>query len=230
MLIPNRTSMKQLNDLLIGFFLADAHQKPVATLDASERSGVRYDLATRQIKFLCNAGFLAKEGGNYRLTQDAARYAQLLDWKKVNEAQEPLARIMGENEFAERVIHYVRVAGPVSKEDVINRVGVISKSRNTSGHRRGAEAFTDLLIFSGLLRDTEGQITIGNDRDRPPTDIPIEIKVPVRNQETPKETRITLSVVLNLDSQLEPEKLRELIAVVKEELLESSESDWVDSE
>ncbi|MHA1423920.1 MAG: hypothetical protein ACTSWA_12785 [Candidatus Thorarchaeota archaeon] len=218
MSIPTRISMKQINELLEGFFYANALQIPITSREAAERTKVNPDVATRNMSFLCDAGFLIKEGASYRLTDIGLEYAQWLSWDKYDEASIRLSQILKQYDFAMKIVHYVRVAGPVPKNEVVDRVGVLAGVAKTSQHRRGAIAFVDLLTFSGLTEDDDGTIKIGRDKSIISTES-ISEENGTAKYRLPLETHTPISITLQISSETDPDKLRALIKVIKEEFL-----------
>jgi hypothetical protein len=221
MVIPTRISIEQINQLIQGFYFANALKSPVSSKEAAGRTSISTDVAGRNTGFLCDIGILIKEGAGYRLTDLGAEYAQWLSWKNENEASRSLSKILKQFELAEKIIHYVRLAGPTSLEDVVNRVGVLDGSVNTPHNRRGAEAFVHLLVFSGLLELDDDTIRVGKEKAQLIPDMLMEKKdVNEERQGKALSNKSGVTISINIDSQTNPDRLREIIRVLREELLE----------
>lgn len=221
MSIPNRTTMSRINDILVGFLLSGADQKPVSTKEASERSGVQADVTGRQMKFLCNGGFMIKDGASYRLTEEGTDYAKLLDWKQLDAARKPLAEILKNYNLAQKVIHYIRVREPVPIQDVADRVGILSDSPNTPGYRTGAKSFVNFLIFSGLVQEEEGQLAVGRDQVSAQ-----KITTAARSTEKieshiPRNDNVTINITINIDATMSPKKIGAAVKAIREALTSS---------
>ena len=224
MTIPTRVSIEQINELLQGFYYANALKNAVSSRDAASRTRVSADVIGRNTGFLCDAGFLTKDGNEYRLTDLGAEYAQWLSWKNFNEASRILSKILKQYELADKIIHFVRLAGPIPKDDVSNRVGVLDRAPNTPHNRRGADTFVDLLIFSGLLDIEDDTIRIGTEKTQLTPEIIEQTEKLDRLEEKRPITDSRINITINIDSQTDPKNLRKIIKVLREELIEREAS------
>jgi hypothetical protein len=215
-----------LNELIRGFYISGASENPVSAKDASIRTTVSADIASRQTRFLIEAGFLSKVGTGFVLTTEGYEYAQCLDFGQLETAQGHLSRILGEYEVAKKIVQYVRVAGPLPKKDVILRVGMVTGSKNTKDNRRGFTAFIDMLLLADLIQEDEGQVVRSKEHKR--TTVTPSVKhVKVSKTSPQLEERVHLTVTLNMSPDLSEDHLRSLLKVIKEEfgLKRESESE-----
>jgi len=218
--------MNKINDLIRGFLLSGADEGVVSVSDAADRAGMTSDLASRQTRFLCDSGILIKEGMKFRLTEDGVNYARFVDWNQDESAKKILSDILSRYELATKIVHFIRVTGPVSRDDLIRRVGVLSNVPSTPMHATGAGAFIDMLLFSGMIEEKDknlyivGQQQQTGDRPLAVTQVTKSRDTSLLELEEPRGQRFSINITLNVDSQITSTRLRELIRIVKEELQE----------
>ncbi|MFW9839068.1 MAG: hypothetical protein ACFFE7_16245 [Candidatus Thorarchaeota archaeon] len=209
-----------MNEIILGFFFAGAEQKSVSSEDAAHNTSLSMDKVTRNMSFLTEAGFLIPEGRAYRLSEAGAEFGKYLSWNMIPEAESKLATILDQYELTSKVLHYVRLAGPVSRSDVIARMGVLSGIGKKGSYERGLETLLDWLIFARLLEESEKGIVISKRKKIPLIESPTEKLSNQRPVEVVGRHQIPISINITIDSQMSPDKLKKLLSVIKKELLE----------
>jgi hypothetical protein len=218
MQIPASVNLEQLNQLIVAFLLAGADKNAVSAREASTRLPFSYDIANRQMPFLDETNILVKEGGGqYRLSDDGVRYAKYLNWNQEQAARETLSKILREYELSNRILHFVRVSGPISREKAAERAGVLSQRPSQPRYRKGAQTFIDLLIYANILKEEEGLLTV---QDESVSVVEKVMPVSQKTEQVLSKSPHPITLCINLDSNISKEKLKEILSIIKEELLE----------
>jgi len=239
--IPEYIGFDRLNLILIAYLKAGADKKAVSYRDASLRSGVAHTLVSANNKFFVYAGFLAEEGkGRFRLTEKGAKYAQLLDWGRLDEAKDQLEEILRECSLINIVVDYVSGRNEVGRDDLRRYIGTITPVSRARRFMVGINALIDMLAFSGLLQEEDGmfkrgvekeeripEVVSAKEKEMPVTTTPS----PFRRLEVsplitkPKEVSIPISLTVNVTDTTDIQKLREILRAIKEELSEKKETE-----
>lgn len=237
--VPESVSFDKLNRILIAYLKAGADEKTVSYRDASIRSGVSHVNVSANNKFFVYAGFLMEEGrGRFRLTEDGAKYAQLMDWGRLEEAKEQLGKILRGCSLVKIILDYVSLQNEVTRDDLRRKIGSAAHVTRTGRFKIGINALTDMIVFSGLLDEEGDMLKIGmqevevvteeEGKEIAPGLFSLRKYVsehPIRGLTVkPKEISIPISLTINVTDATDVVKLREILRAIKEELLEEKET------
>jgi hypothetical protein len=154
MCIPESLSFEKLNLVLIAYLKAGADRKAVSYRDASVRSGVTRIAVSANNKFFVYSGFLVEEGrGRFRLTEKGAKYTQLLERGRLEEAKAQLREILKECSLASIILDYVTISNEVVKDDLRRKIGSVAEVSRARRFTVGINALIDMLAFCGLLQE-----------------------------------------------------------------------------
>lgn len=238
MCIPEGVSFDKLNRILIAYLKAGADKKAVSYMDASIRSGIRNTMVSRNNKFLLYAGFLSRAKRRLKLTEQGVKYAQLMDWGRLDEAKDQLAEILKKCPLIEIVLDYVTINNEVTRDDLRRKIGAVAEVSKSIRFTIGINALIDMLAFSGLLQEKDGMYRRGEEIQTVsivgPTGVEREKMRPVTPSAfgtfgeleiaKPKEVSIPISLTVNVTDITDIQKLRKILKVIKEELVEEKES------
>ncbi len=232
--IPNNISFDKLNNILIGWYRAGAGDKFVRYTDVADRTGIHKNIISRQNSFLNEAGFLTMEKqGYYQLTPLGLEYVRFLDIGLIKECKQPLRKLLSEWEVIEMLLDYVDINAPVSRDDLSKRVAILTEQQvDKSGVSTGINALTDMLLFSGLMIEGEKGIERPSEEDEASREGPYNIEVegersvaipsvsPPLTFERREAGELNAQVLfrIDIDANMDVEKLREIISVIKEEI------------
>jgi hypothetical protein len=217
--IPEGVTFDTLNRILLAYLKAGAYERPVSYKEAANTSGVHPTLISLNNKFLVSSGFLTEESrGNFKLSEKATRYVQLLDWEKEEEAKEPLRELLPEYSFIKQILDFVTINKKVTREELETRVVSIARVQKRSRYITGINALLEMLTFSGLLNEQDGTFSSGK-----PTKAEVPV-VPAKLIEIPpvevKKPVIPISLSLMIDEKTDVEKLKAVIRALREVLQE----------
>ena len=229
--IPESISFDKLNRILIAYLKAGADKKAVSYRDASLRSGVRHIEVSANNKFFLYAGFLTEEGrGRFKLTENGVKYAQLLDWGRLDEAKDSLREILKECSLINIILDYVTINNRVPRDDLRRKIGTDAQVSRARRFTVGINALIDMLVFSGLLQEEDEILMRGKEiaeRALPTKEKTVTTtRPPFRGLEVPtplgkpKEVSMPISLTVNVSDVTDIQKLREILRAIKEELLE----------
>jgi len=231
MCIPEYLSFDRLNLILIAYLKAGADKKGVSYRDASVRSGVPHTIISGNNKFFVYSGFLIEEGkGVFRLTERGTKYAQLLDWGRLEEAKSELRLLLTECSLTKIVLDYVTLNKEVPRDDLGRKIGSIAGVSKAKRFTVGINAIIDMLVFSGLLFEENNMLKRGVEEIEFPKVMPLPPSEDRRVYEfpglilkKPKEVSVPISLTLNISDATDIQKLREILRVIKEELFAEKE-------
>lgn len=237
MCIPEDLSFDRINLILMAYLKAGADRKAVSYRDASLRSGVSHYTVSKNNKFFAFSGFLTEEAkGRLKLTEKGAKYAQLLDWGKHDEAREQLGEILKECSLVGIILDYSSGRGEVTKDDLRRHIGSVVQVPREARFTVGINALIDMLVFSGLLQE-EGQM-LRRGVEKAVTPQMIEVKRPITTKpspfgtfgglevmKSPSEVSIPISLTVNITDATDIQKLKQILKAIREELFEKKETD-----
>jgi len=217
--IPEAVTFDTLNRILMAYLKAGAYEKPVGYKDAATKSGVHRTIVSLNNKFFVSSGFLIEEGrANFRLSEKAIRYVQLLDWGKTEEAKEPLRELLPESAFIKDILDYVTINKKVTKDELTTRIISILGIQRRTRYITGINSLFEMLTFSGLLKEEDGTFSMGA-----PT-VPEVSTRPARPVEVtsvePKKPMVPISISLMVDEETDVEKMKAIIKALREVLQE----------
>lgn len=226
MYIPENLNFDQFNRILIAYLKAGASEKAVNYKEAATRAGIHHTVISLNNKFLVSAGFLTEEKKNFKLTEKGAKYAQTLDWGRLDDAKGLLREILKEYNLVRMILDYVGINKRVSRDDLTTRIGSMIQVPRGDRYTRGITTMIDMLTFSGSLREEEGMLEhvekpIETTEARPSItetlpSIPQRENIP----QIPVVTRpsIPITIAVNVSEATDVKKLKKVIRAIKEEL------------
>lgn len=234
--VPSNATIDRLNQIIVGWYRSKAHESPVANAEVTKRTGVPETEVSRQNAFLQDIGILQKEGNQFKLTPLGTEYARLLDFGQLEEAKVSLRTIFRQWNSFQQIFDYVDLKGPLSKDDVLARIGLAAEKKPTGGTRTGISAVVDLLLFCGMLVQQDSSLILNKAlfKEEVPTGPAItaregmEVMGPQRRGTGSSlgvqgEPSLKLELTLNLDGSLDPAKLKELLKAIREVFFESEQ-------
>jgi hypothetical protein len=231
MCIPEYLSFDRLNLILIAYLKAGADKKAVSYRDASVRSGVPHTIISGNNKFFVYSGFLVEEGkGVFRLTERGTKYAQLLDWGRLDEAKSQLGSILKECSLTKIAVDYITLNKEASRDDLGRKIGSIVGVSKAKRFTAGINTIIDMLVFSGLLFEENNMLRRGVEK----IELPEITPSPLEDRRTyefpagliPKKPKVSvpISLTVSISDATDIQKLREILKAIKEELFEEKET------
>lgn len=158
--IPSNANFQRLNEILVGWYGAKAHESPKELGEVASRTGIDQTTISRQNKFLRDAGFLEKRKSGFQLTPLGTQYAKFIDFGQVEEAKTALRQIFREWEGFQPLFDYIDLNSPISKEDLRSRIGLAAERKYAGGNRSGIDAVITMLQFADLLGGTDEEFVL----------------------------------------------------------------------
>jgi hypothetical protein len=237
--VPEHIGLDSLNLILIAYLKAGADKKAVSYREASLRSGVHYTIVSANNKFYVSAGFLVEEGkGQLKLTEIGAKYAQMLDWGRLEEAKAQLRQLLLKCPIVNVTLDYVGLKKEVTREDLNTKIGSDVHLSRAARYVTGINALIDMLVSAGLLEEKEGKLRKVAEgakiaeREKPAvaakgfedsffrSNIDFDtIFKPTRTVETPKpKSMMPVSLTINVTDATDIKKLKQILKAIREEL------------
>jgi predicted transcriptional regulator len=217
--IPQMIGFDKLIKIIIAYLKVGAAEEPKGYSEVASVAKVAANNVRLNAKFLKYIGILEGERGSYKLTDKGKRYAQALDWGKLGEANSILKETLKDNALARRTLGYVDINQPVTKDDLVSQIAIISGKAKQGRYITGIKGFVEMLVTSGLLEsDAGGNLTAGKEKtdelveahvSRPST---FEVSRPAK----PPITSLPLTLSINIDDKTDIEKLKEVLRAIKE--------------
>jgi hypothetical protein len=232
MCVPEYLSFDRLNLILIAYLKAGADKKAVSYRDASVRSGVPHTIISGNNKFFVYSGFLVEEGkGVFRLTEKGTKYAQLLDWGRLDEARSQLRSILTECSLTKIAVDYITLNKEAPRDDLRRKIGSIVGVSKAKRFTAGIDTIIDMLVFSGLLFEENNMLRRGVEKVEltevtplPPWEDRRAYEFPGLIPKKPKEMSMPISLTVNISDATDIQKLRKVLRAIKEELFEEKET------
>jgi len=226
--VPSNTPLDRLNEIIVGWYRSKAHEAPSSISEVNKRTGVETTTVSRQNAFLQDVGLLQKEGNLFRLTEMGASYAKFLDFGQIEEAKRTLRTILSEWKGFQQVYDYLDLKGPLSREELADRIGLASDKKPVGGTKTGINAIIDLLLFAGIVVERENGLAFSKGamseavatplRETP--SLPKSGPLPTRISTISQEGAVRVEIKVVLDNSLDATKLEELLKIVRKVLLE----------
>ena len=205
--------------IVIAYLIVGASEEPKGYSEVAKVAKVATNNVRLNAKFLEYIGLLQGERGNYKLTDKGKRYAQALDWGKLAEANYVLRETLKDNELVIKTLGYVDINQPVTKDDLVSQIAIISGKPRESRYITGIRGFVDMLVTSGLLEsDAEGNLTMSKEKKEELAEAEISrpsiFKIPPLAK--PSATPLPITLSINVDENTDIEKLKEVLKAIKE--------------
>lgn len=218
--VPQMVGFDKLVKIIVGYLRVGAAEEPKSYSDVASVSGVAVNNVGLNAKFLEYIGILQGEKANYRLTEKGKKYAQALDWGKLAEANSILKDTIKENTLTKKALAYVDINQPITKDDLVSQVAIISEKQKEDRYITGIKGFVEMLVTSGLLQsDSSGNLTTSKEKreelieiHQPPT---FEV-----DHTKPSAINLPITLSINVDDKTDVSKLKEVLKAIKEILFE----------
>ncbi|MFQ5977298.1 MAG: hypothetical protein ACE5OZ_04095 [Candidatus Heimdallarchaeota archaeon] len=157
--IPDGTSFETCQRYLRGFYAVKAYEKPAKLLNVAETVGVGRPTMSKNNAFFIAAGFLIREGDGFKLTSQAAKYLESLDWGLERESKNNLRRILDSYELTQKIISFLSVQKHVTTDELLKRVAIFVGKVSEPRWITGAKAFLDFLFYAEILTETDDRVS-----------------------------------------------------------------------
>ena len=217
--IPEMIGFDKIIKIIIAYLKVGAAEEPKGYSEVASIAKVAVGNVRRNAKFLEYIGILEGERGSYKLTEEGKMYAQALDWGKLGEANSILGRKLKDNALARRAVGFVDINQPVTKDDLVAQIALISGKPRQSRYITGIRGFIEMLVTSGLLKsDAGGNLTVIKEEiegleEAAPLPSTFKISRPTRKREI---ARLPITLSINIDEKTDVEKLKEVLKAVRE--------------
>ena len=127
--------------------------------DVSKKVGMLSTFISRNTKFLGDLGLLTT-GAQKQATDAGRRYARALEHKQEDAARKLLADLVKQNEFLSDLVTTIRIKNGMQSSDFTQHILYAANQANNGANRTGANAIEDLLVESGLVEESDGQLAV----------------------------------------------------------------------
>jgi hypothetical protein len=216
-----------LSKIIIAYLKVGADEQEKSYSDVAAMAKVNENNVSINSKFLCSIGIIEGSTGHFKLTQMGKQYAKSLDWGKLDEANKLLRETLKDKPITKRVLGYLDIHQPVSKEDLISQIALFADVTKESRFETGIRGFLDMLMTCGLLEeDANGKIVSSKERTKELELLPTSAKEdkewlktiqPPTIQEE-KRTTFPITLSFNIDNNTDPEKLKTILETIKKAL------------
>lgn len=220
MRVPQMLGLEALTRIIVAYLMVGADEKEADYETVANVADVSSDNVGRNARFFEYIGLIVGGRGKFKLTELGKSYAQALSWGRIKDAGAILRKTLSNNELVSRVLGYVDINAPVSKEDLISRIAIIAGVRPSPSYRTGIGGFIDMLISAGLFNeDSAGNLTPSKVSTVGPKEV-----VPLPEETTPLEPptfKVPINITINLNTdKIDAETLKQLLKTIREALSE----------
>lgn len=218
-IIPEMVGFDKIIKMIIAYLKVGADEEPRSHSEVASVAKVSAGNVRRNAKFLKYIGILEGERGSFKLTDKGKRYAQALDWGKLGEANSILKRTLKDNLLAKRALGYVDINQPVTKDDLISQIAIMSGKGRESRYITGIGGFIEMLVTSGLLEsDAGGNLTTSKKEigELPESRVSRSPSFKVSRPVESPMTSLPITLSINVNDKTDIEKLKEVLKAIKE--------------
>ena len=219
--VPQMVGFEVLTKIIVGYVKVGADKGVKTVSEVAAVAKVAPANVRRNARFLCSLGIIEGTRGRYRLTPEGTKYAQSLDWGKLDEANKLLREILKEKPLVKRTLGFVDINEPVDKEALVSQIAIIAGVGKESRYVTGIRGFVDMLVTSGLLREsTEGRLVSGKPsiipEEKKPREAYPEIAEPPVAIESLKRIVFPVSLNFTINNETDIENLKKMLKAIKE--------------
>lgn len=238
--IPPGASFDTCQRYLRGFYAARAYEKAVNLDEVAELVGISKTTISSNNAFFIAAGFLVKEGSEFKLTNQGTEYLKTLDWGLEVESKKHLRKILEKYELTQKIISFLSVQKHVTTEELIKRTAIFARKPSESRWISGAKAFLDFLFYAEILIETDDTVSY-----IPPSSITIEKEIPESKDEIssisisegeiirepyPRDLKhISVQIQVSITSDMSDEEIIRVVKAIRrgfaEPILDSGDED-----
>ncbi len=228
-IVPVMVGFELLNQIILGYLKIGADVESKSASDVSAITSVSEANISRNSKFLISIGVIDGARGHYTLTLLGTKYAQALDWGKLNDANRFLKQLLQDKPITQRTLAYVDIRKSVDKETLVAQIAIIAGLRRAVRYETGIRGFIDMLVTSGLLEEEKnGDLVISKQSKKQTTykeefdKVKIIFDKPQIKNFIPPKKRVSFPINLsfNINDNIDVNNLRKILKVIKEVLLE----------
>lgn len=222
--VPQMVGFEVLTKIIIGYLKVGADREGKTATEVAAVAKVSRDNVARNARFFRSIGIVEGTRGRYKLTSDGTNYAKSLDWGRLDEANKLLRELLKDKPVVKRVVGFVDINEPVSREALVSQVALIAGVSREPRYETGIRGLVDMLVTSDLLEESaEGNIVSGRivkeqmpEKKEPRTVFP----EPTVAIEPPKHVTFPVNLNLNIDNETDIESLKKILKAIKEVLSE----------
>ena len=220
--VPQMVGFEVLTKIIIGYLKVGGDKEEKTASEVAAVANVARNNVTINGRFLRSIGIIEGGRGRYKLTPQGTKYAQSLDWGKLDEANRLLREILKDKPVVKRALGFVDINAPVEREALVSQIALIAEVSRQSRYETGIRGLVDMLVTSGLLKESpEGNLVPGKppkepivpEEKKPRITYP-EIKVPV--EAPPKRMAFPVSLNFNIDKETDVKKLKKILKAIRE--------------
>lgn len=222
--VPQMVGFEILTKIIIGYLKVGADREGKTAAEVAAVAKVSRGNVARNARFFRSIGIVEGRRGRYRLTPDGTQYAKSLDWGRLDEANRLLGELLKDKPLAKRVLGFVDINKPVSREALVSQIAIIAGVSRERRYETGIRGLVDMLVTSALLEESaEGNLISGKPAKKrsPEEKKPREVyPEPTLAIEPPKRITFPISLNFNIDNETDIESLKKILKALKEVLAE----------
>lgn len=218
--VPQMVGFEGLTKIIIGYLKVGADKEEKTASEVATVANVSATTISLNGRFFRSVGIIEGRRGHYKLTPEGTKYAQSLDWGKLDEANRLLREILKDKPIVKRALGFVDINKPVERETMVSQIAIIAGVSRKARYETGIRGLVDMLVTSGLLEESpEGSLVSG----KPPKELTTEEKrlrepypEPIVAIETPERITFPISLNFNIDTETDIENLKRILKAIKE--------------
>lgn len=234
-------SFELLNKILLAYLKTGADKKSVYYKDAAKTGEIPATVVSGNTKFLTYMGFASTEKRGYsRLTEAGKNYVNMFDWGQLEESKKPLRDLLSSSPMIDRVLAALSMERSIPRENFVSRIAGIIEVPRSSRSNRGINALIDMLVFSGLVKESEDNIELVEYEGVFRTEVVADTGLPrmPQREDHPLEDRAltaappagewftgaTVKISVEVNNETDPDKLKEVLKVIKDSFRDEEDS------
>ena len=153
-------------------------------------------------KFLIELGLITS-GNKKSATDRGENLGRALEHNQEDDTRSFWQEAIQGNEEMSKLITTIRIQRGMSTENLVSHILYVSGQKNNKNTRAGARTISDILVFSGLLEDQDGQLKVAepidkeNEAPEPPDNSSEAVTDETNNKQEPLDEEQT-TVPLNI--------------------------------
>lgn len=219
--VPQMVSFEVLTKIIIGYLKVGADKEEKTASEVGAVANVAANNVSLNGRFLRSIGIIQGRRGHYKLTAEGIKYAQSLDWGKLDEANRLLRENLKDKPVVKRARGYVDINEPVERETLVSQIAIIAGVSRQARYETGIRGLVDMLVTSGLLEENpEGNLVSGKStKELVPEEKKPRIAFPepsITVQAHPKRITFPVSLNFNIDNETDIENLKKILKAIKD--------------
>lgn len=209
--------------------LSGEGRKPIQYGEVAESIGISGVTISGNHKFFTYCGFLESVDGGYRPSDLLIEIVKKLEWKKTEQAKRLIRGMFHKKWFVEFLLEVMKSRNKMSREEIINELGIRSRIRRSKSNLRRLERLFEWIEYAGVvLESKDGIYELNQDIENQETGELTEKSVELCGETAASGTRISqenrysLAVVINITPETKREEVMRMIELAEECLNEYS--------